>query len=86
MELQQQQLVEYGISKLSKKASYIVIFWNAQPLGADSLELWSAEISLRKVGPDIRGKIEWSGSVYKLDYPLTDSNRVKVVYAGTVFT
>nr|VDD23004.1 unnamed protein product [Brassica oleracea] len=85
-ELQQQQLVEYGISKLFKKASYIVIFWNAQPQGADSLELWSAEISLRKLGPDIRGKIEWSGSVYKLDYPLTDSNRVKVVYAGTAFT
>ncbi|WZY76822.1 hypothetical protein YC2023_023206 [Brassica napus] len=55
-ELQQQQLVEYGISKLSKKASYIVIFWNAQPQGADSLELWSAEISLRRSSDQIFGE------------------------------
>ncbi|KAG2313252.1 hypothetical protein Bca52824_024809 [Brassica carinata] len=86
LQQQQQHLVEYGISKLSRNYdSNIVIFWNAQPQGADSLELWSAEISLRKIessqGREIRGKIEWSGSVYNLDYPLTDSNRVKVVYA-----
>ncbi|XP_056865128.1 F-box/kelch-repeat protein SKIP6-like [Raphanus sativus] len=87
-ELQKQHhhLAEYGISKLSTTYanSYLVIFWNAQP--ADSLELWSAHIFLGKIGPEVWGKIQWSGSVYKLDYPLTDSNRVKVVFAGTAFT
>ncbi|XP_056850851.1 F-box/kelch-repeat protein At5g49000 isoform X1 [Raphanus sativus] len=86
LQQQQQRLVEYGITKLTtNNASYIVIFWNAQPQGAASLELWSAEISLRKNGQEIRGKIEWSGCVYKLDYPLTDSNRVKVVFAEPWF-
>ncbi|KAL0825754.1 hypothetical protein Bca101_049431 [Brassica carinata] len=84
-ELQQQQLVEYDITKLSTNyASNIVIFWNAG--ATESLELWSAEISLTQIeasqGLEIRGKIEWSGSVYKLDYPLSESNRVKVLFAA----
>ncbi|KAL0683370.1 hypothetical protein Bca4012_050218 [Brassica carinata] len=87
-ELQQQQLVEYDITKLSTNyASNIVIFWNAG--ATESLELLSAEISLTKIeasqGLEIRGKIEWSGSVYKLDYPLSESNRVKVLFAASVF-
>ncbi|KAG2281701.1 hypothetical protein Bca52824_052921 [Brassica carinata] len=87
-ELQQQQLVEYDITKLSTNyASNIVIFWNAG--ATESLELWSAEISLTQIeasqGLEIRGKIEWSGSVYKLDYPLSESNRVKVLFAASVF-
>ncbi|CAH8334550.1 unnamed protein product [Eruca vesicaria subsp. sativa] len=86
----QQQLVGYDISKLSTNHAHIVIFWNAQPQGSESLELWSAEISLTQTetsqGLEIRGKIEWSGSVYKLDdYTLTDSNRVKVLFAASVY-
>ncbi|CAH8334701.1 unnamed protein product [Eruca vesicaria subsp. sativa] len=91
-ELQQLLVGTNDICKLScklspnKEGSCLVIFWNTQPQGAESLELWSAEISLEKIGPDLWGKIKWSGSVYKLDYPLTDSNRVKVLYADIALT
>ncbi|KFK32623.1 hypothetical protein AALP_AA6G267600 [Arabis alpina] len=85
--------VDYDISKLSRNsAGNIVIFSYAQRQGPESLELWSAEISLEHTefeiseglevskGVEVRGKIEWSGAVYKLD-PFAS---VKILFAGSV--
>uniref|UniRef100_A0A1J3CXV6 F-box/kelch-repeat protein SKIP6 n=1 Tax=Noccaea caerulescens TaxID=107243 RepID=A0A1J3CXV6_NOCCA len=87
-ELQQSLVkVEYDITKLCRNYRNLAIFWNAQPQGPDqSLELWSAEISVeyRPGVGEIWGKVEWSGSVFKLD-PLTNSyNSIKVLYANYV--
>ncbi|CAL9239973.1 unnamed protein product [Arabidopsis halleri] len=66
--------VKYDICRLcSNSAGNVVIFWTAHLGDPESLELWSAEVSLeRREGGEIRGKIEWSSAIYKLD-PLSHS-------------
>ncbi|CAA7043190.1 unnamed protein product [Microthlaspi erraticum] len=78
--LEELQQDSCDITKLCRNSANIVIFWNAQPLASESLELWSAEISLEYWRAGVReiwGKIERSGSLLKLD-PLTDSSTIKV--------
>ncbi|KAF3585894.1 hypothetical protein F2Q69_00032098 [Brassica cretica] len=62
----------YDISKLCRKSlrnKNIVVFWNFMSQGSESLEFWSAEISLEaRKGHEVWGKIEWSGSVFKLGH------------------
>ncbi|CAA7054698.1 unnamed protein product [Microthlaspi erraticum] len=75
--------VIYDITRLSVNSSTgnLVIYWSAQlEDDPESLELRSAEISVEKrEGGEVWGKIEWSGSVFKLD-PLSDSYNVKVLF------
>ncbi|CAN7106948.1 unnamed protein product, partial [Brassica rapa subsp. narinosa] len=82
-----EELSEYDISKLCRKCvkkKNIVVFWNSRSLGSESLELWSAEISLEvRDGHELWGKIEWSGSVFKLD-PHSHSYGIKVLYAESI--
>ncbi|CAL9228257.1 unnamed protein product [Arabidopsis halleri] len=77
--------VKYDISKLcTNSAGNIVIFWNAHIGDSESMELWSAEISMeRREGGEIWGKIEWSNAVFKLD-PLSNSYSVKVLFSASV--
>ncbi|KAG2279621.1 hypothetical protein Bca52824_050841 [Brassica carinata] len=75
--------VQYDINKLcTDPAGNIVIFWN----NPDSLELWSAVISLESCngGLEIKGKIEWSGAVFKLDPLSKSSYSVNVLYSAYV--
>lgn len=82
-----EELSEYDISKLCRKCvkkKNIVVFWNSRSLGSESLELWSAEISLEvRDGHELWGKIEWSGSVFRLD-PHSHSYGIKVLYAESI--
>ncbi|KAF2560332.1 hypothetical protein F2Q70_00014224 [Brassica cretica] len=63
-------------------AENIVIFWN----NPDKLELWYVVISLksRKRLREFKGKIEWSGAVFKLDPLSKSSYRVNVLYSAYV--
>lgn len=72
----------FNINKLCiNSAGNIVIFWNAQ-----SLDLWSAEISVeRREGDEIWGKIEWSGVVFEVDPSSHSSYGVKVLYSASVY-
>ncbi|CAA7015081.1 unnamed protein product [Microthlaspi erraticum] len=90
----QPSLVKYDITKLCfNSAGNIVIFWNAQPQGPESFELWSAEISVEDAEVSVEGhtvyqmwgKIEWSAAVLKPDPPLLHSCGVEVLFAGSVF-
>ncbi|KAF2560333.1 hypothetical protein F2Q70_00014225 [Brassica cretica] len=75
--------VQYDINKLcTDPAGNIVIFWN----NPDSLELWSAVISLKSCngGSEIKGNIEWSSAVFKLDPLSTSSYSVNVLYSAYV--
>ncbi|KAG2305591.1 hypothetical protein Bca4012_085112 [Brassica carinata] len=82
------ELSEYDISQIcrkSEKTKNIVAFWNSSSLGSDTLELWSAEISLELRHPhELWGKIEWSGPVFKLD-PLSHSYGIKLLYAASIY-
>ncbi|XP_010419067.2 PREDICTED: F-box/kelch-repeat protein SKIP6-like [Camelina sativa] len=78
----------FDINRLcSNYANNIVILWNAQSEGLESLELWCAEISLvAREGPEgceIWGEFEWFGSIFKLD-PFSDSYSVKVLFADFI--
>ncbi|XP_010451022.1 PREDICTED: F-box/kelch-repeat protein SKIP6 [Camelina sativa] len=77
--------VRYEISKLcSNSAGNIVIFWNAHLADSETMELWSAEISLeRREDDEIWGKIEWSNAIFNLD-PLSNSYSVKVLFSASV--
>lgn len=77
--------VKYCISRLSSNsAGNIVIFWTAQLENSESLEVWSAEISLeRREGGEVWGNIEVSNAVFKLD-PLSLSYSVKVLFSASV--
>ncbi|CAF1882905.1 unnamed protein product [Brassica oleracea] len=75
--------VQYDINKLcTDPAGNIVIFWN----NPDSLELWSAVISLKSCngGGEIKGNIEWSDAVFKLDPLSKSSYSVNVLYSAYV--
>ncbi|XP_006390521.2 F-box/kelch-repeat protein SKIP6 [Eutrema salsugineum] len=83
-----EELQEYDITKLCRDSTgKMVIFWNVnpQPEGPKSVELWSAEISLKKSKVseaseewEVWGYIDWSGK-------LIDTDNVKVLFAGSVF-
>ncbi|XP_010445231.1 PREDICTED: putative F-box/kelch-repeat protein At3g24610 [Camelina sativa] len=72
----------FKINKLcSNSAGNIVIFWNSE-----SLDLWSAEISMeRREGGEIWGKIEWSDVVFEVDPSSHSSYGVKVLYSAFVY-
>ena len=63
-------------------AENIVIFWN----NPDRLELWYVVISLKswKRLREFKGKIDWSGAVFKLELLSKSSYRVNVLYSAYV--
>ncbi|CAA7013816.1 unnamed protein product [Microthlaspi erraticum] len=85
-------LVSSGITKLClNSAGNIVIFWNAQPQGPESFELWSAEISfdIRKIylaaqdftTYELCGEFVWFAPVLK-----PAPHRVQVLFADSLCT
>ncbi|CAA7043200.1 unnamed protein product [Microthlaspi erraticum] len=74
----------YDIIKLcTNSKGHLVIYWNARPLGPESLDLGSAEISTTYRNGKVWGEILWYGSVFKLDPP-ADSHSIKVLFADYV--
>ncbi|CAL9248167.1 unnamed protein product [Arabidopsis halleri] len=68
-------------ARLTNSGSNILLFWDVT-VGLYGLEIWCAEISLKRLGVDVWGNIEWSNAVMTIDRPLTD--RYKVLYSASV--
>ncbi|KAG7544769.1 F-box domain [Arabidopsis suecica] len=67
--------------KLSNYGPNMLLFWDV--LGHEKLEIWCAEISLkrRKEGVEIYGKIEWSEAVLTFKPPPLHQHHCKLLYS-----
>ncbi|XP_019089000.1 PREDICTED: putative F-box/kelch-repeat protein At3g24610 [Camelina sativa] len=67
--------------KLSNSGPNMLLFWDV--LGPEKLEVWCAEISLKRCNErvEIRGKIEWSEAVMTFKPPPLHQHHCKLLYS-----